>query len=487
MKWLCKSFLLTALVLMAIVAQAAEPQSREWSDATGQFKINAAFVEFKNGNVVLRTGDDKTFAVPVAKLSAADQKFVREMLANQAVAAQAQPADSRGDWPHWRGPNDNSVADGPAPPTSWDETQNVVWKTPVPGRGHSSPTVFGDFLYLATADEQAQTQSVVCFDRNTGKQLWQTIVGRGGFPKIHNKNTHASQTVACDGERLFITFLGNDRIDLTALSLDGKQLWQKTVGPFQPKAYKYGYSASPLIYKETVIVVGDCDTGSFLTAFNRRSGEVVWQGKRPATLSWSSPIVATIAGRDQLLLSGGGMVSSYDPATGRGLWQTEATTAATAGTMVWEGDYVFASGGYPKAETVCVKADGSGRVVWSNNAKCYEQSLLVHDGYLYAVTDPGVAYCWKASDGQEMWKTRLQGPISSSPVLAGGNIYAADERGTMFVFRADPSKFELVAQNQLGDEMFATPTICDGQIFLRVAQSGAGGRRETLYCIGSGS
>jgi outer membrane protein assembly factor BamB len=403
------------------------------------------------------------------------------------VAAAQQNSNSRGDWPNWRGPNHNGIAEGKAPPTTWSDSKNVVWKVSVPGRGHSSPTIVGNRIYLATADERQQTQSVVCFDRATGKQQWQTVVGRGGFPKIHNKNTHATQTVACDGERLLISFYNNDRIELTALGLDGKQQWQKVVAPFRPKAYKYGYGASPLIYKSNVIVVGDCDTGSFLTAYDRKTGAVAWRGKRPQKLSWSSPVVARVAGKDQLLLSGGELVTSYDPNTGRGIWQTAATTSATCGTMVWEGDLVFASGGYPKAETVAIKADGSGRIVWKNNQKCYEQSMLVHDGFVYAVTDKGVAYCWKSTTGQEMWKARLSGPISASPVLIDGNIYASNERGTTYVFRANGQRFQAVAQNQLGSESFASPTICGGQLFLRVAQRGGSGRQEFLYCIGDGS
>lgn len=477
--------ILISLTSIVATAQAGEP--RVWTNATGEFKTTATFVEFKDGNVVLRTEDERTLQVPVGKLSATDQTFVRKLLAGTANTSPNVAAAARGDWPAWRGPNHNGIAEGKAPPTEWSDRKNVVWKTPVPGRGHSSPTVFGNQIFLATANESDQTQSVVCFDRDTGKPQWQTVVGRGGFPKIHNKNTHATQTVACDGERLFITFFNNDSIQLTTLGLDGKQQWQKVCAPFRPKAYLYGYAASPLIYKANVIVVGDCDTGSFLTAYDRKSGEVAWRGSRPAKLSWSSPIVANVAGREQLLLSGCEMVTSYDPDTGRELWKTAATTSATCGTMVWEGDLVFASGGYPKAETVCIRADGSGRIVWKNIQKCYEQSMLVQGGFVYAVTDVGVGYCWKADDGQEMWKSRLQGPVSASPILAGGNIYASDERGTTFVFRANPKEFELVAQNQLGTESFATPTICGGQIYLRVAQGSGGGRQEFLYCIGTGS
>ena len=395
---------------------------------------------------------------------------------------------SASDWSQWRGPNGNGIADGAAPPVKWSGSRNVVWKTPVPGRGHSSPTIVGNRIYMATADERQQVQSVVAFDRGSGKQVWQSAVHTGQFPrKIHNKNTHATSTVACDGERLFVVFFNNQSIQMTALDLKGKQLWQQTIGAYDPKAYQYGYAASPTIYKDLVLISADVDRpGGVIAGLNRESGKVEWKIRRQAKLSWSSPIVANISGRDQLLISGCDKVTSFDPGNGRELWSVAATTMATCGTMVWEGDLVFASGGYPKAETVCIRADGSGRIVWKNRQKCYEQSLLAHDGYLYAVTDDGIAYCWKGSDGSEMWKSRLRGPVSASPILAGGNIYASNERGTTYVFKANPRKFELVAQNQLGSVSFATPTICDGRMYLRVADGGRGARKETLYCIGQG-
>ena len=129
-------------------------------------------------------------------------------------------------------------------------------------------------------------------------------------------------------------------------------------------------------------------------------------------------------------------------------------------------------------------ADGSGKVAWRNTVKCYEQSMLAHNGYLYAVSDRGVAYCWKASDGTQMWSSRLGGNISVSPVLAGGNIYVSNERGTTFVFKANPRKFEPVARNQLGNSAFATPSICGNRIYLRIANRGSRGSQDWLYCIG---
>jgi outer membrane protein assembly factor BamB len=195
--------------------------------------------------------------------------------------------------------------------------------------------------------------------------------------------------------------------------------------------------------------------------------------------------VAHVAGKDQLFLSGANLISAYDPTSGTPLWSTAGTTLATCGTMVWDGDIVIASGGFPKAETLAVRADGSGTVLWKNNQKCYEQSLLAYEGYVYALTDNGIAYCWRVTDGQQMWLKRLKGPVSASPVLAGGHIYWANELGTLYVFRPNPQAFELVAENQIGTDSFPSPAICGGQIFLRVGQGQGNQRQGFLYCFGT--
>lgn len=390
-----------------------------------------------------------------------------------------------GDWPWWRGGSRSGVAPADAaPPVRFGETENVAWRAAVPGRGHASPTVVGDRVYLATADEAEQVQSVVAFARADGKQLWKTDVSRGGFPRaIHSKNTHATPTVACDGERLFVVFFHHETAQATALDFDGKQLWQVTVGPFNPQRYEYGYAPSPVLFKQTVIVTSEYDGDSFLAALDRATGREVWRVQRPNNISFSTPVVAHVAGRDQLLLSGADAVSSYDPNTGELLWSTPATTAATCGTLVWDGDLVFASGGYPKSETCAVQADGSGTVVWKNNQKCYEQSMITVGGYLYALTDAGVMFCFRNTDGHEMWRERLRGPVSSSPVFAGGHIYWANEAGTYYVFRPNHERFELVAENRPGADAFASPAVNGKQLFLRTSTTTDGRRQEWLYCF----
>ncbi|MFG0333755.1 MAG: PQQ-binding-like beta-propeller repeat protein [Maioricimonas sp. JB049] len=396
----------------------------------------------------------------------------------------AAVAFDENNWPWWRGPAGTGIAAaGQDPPIEWSENTNVRWKATVPGRGHSSPILVGNQIFLTTADEKDQTQSVVALDRETGELLWQTQLNRGGFAeKIHSKNTHATPTVACDGQAVYAVFPNHGRLQLAALTLDGEKLWEIDAGPFVPKKYEFGYGPSPLLHGGNVIVASEFEQG-FIAAFSTRDGSESWRIPRTDNTSYSSPIVARIAGREQMLISGADHVWSFDPLSGTLLWKEKGTTKATAGTVVWEGDVVFASGGFPEGQTIAIRADGSGEILWSNGVSCYEQSMIAANGYLYAVNDRGIAFCWNGLTGEEMWKKRLGGPISASPVLARGNIYATNEMGTTFVFRASPDEFRLVAENQLGDETFATPTICGGRIYMRVASSATGERIETLYCL----
>jgi outer membrane protein assembly factor BamB len=173
-----------------------------------------------------------------------------------------------------------------------------------------------------------------------------------------------------------------------------------------------------------------------------------------------------------------------NPQTGQPYWSVPATTLATCGTVVWDNDYVFASGGFPVPGTFAVHVSDHPQVVWSKPVKCYEQSLLTAQGYVYAISDRGVAYCWRASDGEQMWKKRLGGKYSSSPLLIGDQIHVSNESGTTYVFRTNPATFELQAENQLGDEIFATPAVVGNALYMRYARHDGEQRQEYLICIG---
>ncbi|MBM3832248.1 MAG: serine/threonine protein kinase [Verrucomicrobia bacterium] len=386
------------------------------------------------------------------------------------------------DWPAWRGPTGNGLAAAnQSPPVRWSETENVLWKTAIPGRGHSSPTIVGERVYVATADLEKQTQSMLALDRRSGKEVWQAIVHQGQLSSGgHRNSSEASSTAASDGERLYINFLNAGAIHTTALDMNGKKIWQQKICDF---VRHQGFGSSPFVYGSLVLVTGDHRGGGTIAALDRATGRVVWTQSRPKIPNYTSPAVIRADGREQMVLAGCNLISSFDPQTGKKLWEIDGSTEECVISMVTDGERVFASGGYPRNHTVAVLADGSGKIAWQNGSRIYVPSPIVKDGYLYGIMDAGFAVCWKADTGQEMWKIRLGGDFFASPAMAGNRIYASNVSGKTFVFDATPEAFKSVAENQLGDEAFASPAICGGRLYLRVAKKGDT-REEFLYCIG---
>lgn len=407
-------------------------------------------------------------------------------------AAAAEPAGSASgqievgpsDWPWWRGPTRDGVAPGRQnTPLAWSETENVVWRAEVPGRGHGSPIVVGDRVLLLAAEPDRQVQSVLCFDRKTGKRLWQAEVHSGGFTaKGNEKSSLASSTPACDGQRVFVNFLNADAIYTTALDLDGKQLWQIEVSDY---VLHQGFGSSPAVHGSLVIVSADHKAAGSIVGLDRATGKVVWQQPRPKMPNYTSPIVLDVAGREQLLFTGCELVSSFDPGTGKKLWEIPGSTTECVTSTVTDGQHIFTSGGYPKNHLSAVRADGSGKIAWENNSRVYVPSMLVRDGYLYAVLDAGVATCWECETGRQVWQERIDGTFSSSLVMAEDRIFATNEAGHTYIFEASSKAFRLLAENQLGEEAMATPAICGDRIYTRVAVRTGDKRQEWLYCLGT--
>ncbi|MBA4107921.1 MAG: serine/threonine protein kinase [Pirellula sp.] len=385
------------------------------------------------------------------------------------------------DWPWWRGPNRNGIAEANQdPPTEWSASQHVAWKSPITGRGHSSPTVVGENVFLATADEEQETQSVLCYDRETGQQRWQSIVHRGRLMRKNAKSTAASGTPACDGERVFVNFANGDAVYVTALNLKGEQLWQTKICDY---TIHQGYGASPAVYQSLVIASADSHAGGAISALDRVTGAIVWKRERPKEPNYTSPIILNAGGRDQLFLTGCDLFSSFDPLSGQTLWEITGATTECVTSTVTDGTRVFSSGGYPKNHLAAVLADGTGEIVWETKDRVYVPSLLACDGHLFGVLDAGVAVCWKSDTGDVLWKKRLGGEFSASPVLVGDLIYATNESGETFVYRANPTEYEQISVNKLGDYVMASSTICGSRIYMRVVENVEGRPQEMLYCL----
>ncbi|MCA9059934.1 MAG: PQQ-binding-like beta-propeller repeat protein [Planctomycetaceae bacterium] len=389
------------------------------------------------------------------------------------------------DWPWWRGPMRTGEASADqVPPLTWSDTENVAWFADLPGRSHGSPIVVGSQVILSVADNERGVQSLLCFDSDSGKRQWECIVHTGGiFQGGNKKASQASSTPACDGERIFINFLNSDAIWTSAVSRDGKVLWQKKVSDY---VVHQGYGSSPAIYENLVIATADNKGGGAIVAFDRATGAEQWRRERPAKPNYPSPIILNIGGKDQLIMTGCDMVTSLDPLTGKQLWEMEGATTECVTSTVTDGTHIYTSGGYPKNHISAVVADGSNRVAWENTVRTYVPSMLIRDGYLYTIQDAGIATCFEAASGKELWKGRLSGTFSASPVMVGNAIYVTNEAGETFVFEATPEQFNQLAKSKLGDEVMATPTFCRGRIYVRVAFLDGDTRRERLYCLAQG-
>ena len=391
-------------------------------------------------------------------------------------------ADTKSEWTGWRGPNNNGIVDGQKAVTEWSESKNVIWVSEVPGRGHSTPIVVGDQIFLTTADKGAETQSVLCYDRNDGNMLWNTEVNKGNLnPKIHPKNTHASPSLACDGKHVFAQFNNNGQNQVAALDFEGNILWKRHVAKFKT-TYPFGSGSTPIIHDDLLYVPNESNAECAIIVLDPATGEEVRRINRGGKFSsYSTPVVAEVAGKTQLLISGGSKVNGYDPASGEELWSVPAKWQVSCGTMVWDGDMVFASGGFPAQQTLAINAK-TGTLVWDKPVKFYEQSMIVDDGRLYGLSDRGVVYCWDAKTGKELFKQRFESPVSASPVVVDGNIYFTSEKGNTLVIKAGTDKFVEVARNKLGSSAFASFAVVDDRIYARVGKGR--GMKEFLYCLG---
>ena len=257
---------------------------------------------------------------------------------------------SASDWPRWRGPTGDGHAD-PAQkvPEKWSESEKIVWRSPLRGRGHSSPTVAGNRIFLSTADTAAQEQLVLCLDRATGRELWATVVHRGNLDSgNHRLSSPAASSVTWDGERAYINFPNAKGIHTSALDASGRILWQRRIGDF---VMHQGFGSSPVVHGDVVLVSADHRGGGVIQGLNRRTGDVVWSHERPKIPNYTTPAIMEVAGRVQAVLAGCNLITSLDPLTGNKFWEVAGATEECVTTAVTDGQRVFVSGGYPKNNT----------------------------------------------------------------------------------------------------------------------------------------
>ena len=412
-------------------------------------------------------------------------------------------------WPSFRGPNATGVADGNNPPTVWDAEKsiNILWKTPIPGLGHSSPIVWGDRVFITTAissavnsqfvhgltetaasadDDSKHSWRVYCLDKKTGRIIWEKAVHEGA-PKVkrHVKASYANSTPATDGKYLLVSF-GSE--GLYCFDLEGNLLWRQDLGLLDggwssDRESHWGFGSSPVIYKQLAIVQCDTQNQAFIAAFNLVDGKRVWQTMREEDSSWSTPAIYQAGDHSELVTSGTKYYRGYDPLTGKELWRLADGVDVKIPTPIGAHGLYFLSGGDSHARRTFYalhaglkgeikpgeNGNGSGSIAWQSPViKPHIVTPIVYGDYLYVCTDNGVLTQYQAKTGEPGYRARLGngGSFSASPVAADGRLYFANEDGEVFVVKVG-SAYELLARNSIGEVVIATPAITGKMIIIR--------------------
>jgi outer membrane protein assembly factor BamB len=384
-------------------------------------------------------------------------------------------------WPGWRGPRADGTCIEQDVPANWDPA-GALWKTELPGKGHASAIVWGDRVFTVTGITETKERILLCLDRTSGKILWQQTVVQGPLEKIHKENSYASGTPATDGQRVYVTFRVGDDIVVAAHDLaGGKQLWLIRPGTH---AGEWGFSNTPVLYKDKVIIDGDGKGDSFLIALNRSDGKTLWRKNRTNKgISYSAPFIRELAGRTQLIQCGDRCVTGFDPDTGEQLWTVDGPSQEFVATPVYseKAGLVFISSSWPKTVLLAIRPDGRGNVTqthvaWSDTKGApYVPSMIVAGDFLFSINRGGMVFCYESATGEVLWTEKL-GRHHSSPVLVEGRLFFINDDGQVNVIKPG-RKFECVATYELGESCYASPAISDGQVFIRGFKH--------MFCFGS--
>ena len=399
-------------------------------------------------------------------------------LKNTVIFLSLLANSSAGEWPGWRGPTGDGVVPDEKAPLEWSIEKDVKWKVKIPGKGHASPIIWGDELFLVSADEESGERLLMCLSIKTGKTLWKKTVLESPIEKLHRKNSRASSTPVTDGKSIYVSFLDQEKMFIAAYNLEGKKLWEKRPGIFSSV---HGYCSSPILWKDKVIINGDHDGNAYIVALNKETGSEAWKTPRPnKTRSYCTPLIRTIGGRNQLILSGSKSVASYDPDTGKQHWIIDGPTDQFVASLVYDQKYLYMTCGFPSKHMMAIDPTGSGNVtethvIWHTRKNpSYVPSPVVVKGYYLVVSDSGTATCWKAHEGKLLWKQKLGREHSASLVVLRDHVVFGSEKGLITVVKPGP-EFEEIAKMELSEPLWASPVITDGNWFLR--------GEEHLFCI----
>lgn len=408
-------------------------------------------------------------AMPAGAKPGADGRF--------PIVALTPAAGSEQNWPQFRGPTAQGIVVDPRFPEEWSATKNVRWKNPLPGKGNSSPIVWGDRLFVTSAADDGKERWLLCYAIADGRKLWQHTapISDARLETLYHKNTFASGTPVTDGERV-IAFFGNS--GLVCCDFSGREIWRYDLGSFPTM---HGPGTTPVIYHDRIIFIQDQTVGeSVFVALNKEDGRLLWKQKRPSGACWSTPLVVRSGDRDELLYNGSHFFAAYSPETGKELWRCAGPSRESVPMPAVGGGLIYSTSGR-NGPMLAIRPGGTGDVtathtVWSVPrggphvpTPCYVQ------GRLFQVNDVGVATCLEATTGKLIWQQRLPGRFSMSVLSAGDRLLATSESGATYILRA-ADRFEQLAVNDLGETTLATPALLGGRIYFRTA--------EHLICIG---
>ncbi len=390
------------------------------------------------------------------------------IVASGGLSPQLQANDLT--WPRFRGENGVGISTLAGVPSEWT-LSDYEWVRDLTGKGHSSPVVWHDRLFLTCALGDGQ-RTLVCFDALSGEELWSRTVTLG-TNKLHLKNSYASGTPAVDSQRVYAAFADNDHYVVTAYTFTGEQVWTVDLGSYTSQ---HGQGVSPVLIGERLIVPNDQAGPSAIVALNTNTGDVVWSTRdRPSEeASYSTPILITGPdGKPQLIcLSQAAGMSAIDPETGAQLWRTEPFPMRTCGSPVYGGGVLIGtcgSGGNGKyLAAVEPAAPGTApKVRYTRERELpYVPTPIAHDGHLFLWLDNGVLTCLDMATGTSLKTARIGGKYSGSPVLIEGRLFCISEAGEVVVVAATP-ELEVLGRNPLGDESYSTPAVANGRVYLR--------------------
>jgi outer membrane protein assembly factor BamB len=423
-----------------------------------------------------------------------------------ALSAGAADADRLDNWPHWRGPRADGSAPRATPPLKWDATTNVKWKTPIPGRGAATPIIWGDLVFVLSAEDTGRKADpkdipkpddryfknteapdtyhrflVLAVERKTGKVRWhRTAAERVPHEGIHPTHSYAGGSPTTDGNYLYVSF---GSFGVFCYDFAGRQLWKYDPGRMETR-FGWGEASTPVVHGDTVVLTFDQEGPSFFVALDARTGKERWKAKRDEETNWSTPLVVDYKGKTQVVVNGARKVRSYDLNTGKLLWECGGQTALPIPSPLRYNDSVICMSGYKGAFAAEIRLDSSGdvtgtdKVPWTykRDTPYVPSAALAGDRLYFTQMNNAILTCLNARTGKQLDRVRLKNINSfyASPVAAAGKVYLVGRDGAAVVVEQG-DKIKVLAVNRLGEPVDASPAMAGKQLFLRGAKH--------LYCI----